>query len=147
MLFWDSFRLETVASKSFWYGKLEWLPGSPDLTVKQLLRRKTPSKAHLVRSPFLGSENPVSDTYNLKIFFRLYSEQSNDLKRKLSEIKEAKDIKSLSNQEIKDQLASQFEFEKKKKQSEKKKLNIKKKRLKAEKNILEKYIDELDSQE
>ncbi len=65
----------------------------------------------------------------LKIFFRLYSEQSNDLKRKLSEIKEDKEIKSLSNQEIKDQLASQFELEKKKKQSEKKKLNIKKKRL------------------
>ena len=83
----------------------------------------------------------------LKIFFRLYSEQSNDLKRKLSEIKEDKEIKSLSNQEIKDQLASQFELEKKKKQSEEKKLNIKKKRLKAEKNILEKYIDELDSQE
>ena len=83
----------------------------------------------------------------LKIFFRLYSEQSNDLKRKLSEIKEDKEIKSLSNQEIKDQLANQFELEKKRKQSEKKKLNLKKKRLKAEKNILEKYIDELESQD
>ena len=82
----------------------------------------------------------------LKIFFRLYSEQSNDLKRKLSEIKEDKEIKSLSNQEIKDQLVNQFELEKKKKQSEKKKLKIKKKRIKAERNILEKYIDELDSQ-
>ena len=35
----------------------------------------------------------------LKIFFRLYSEQSNDLKRKLSEIKEDKEIKSLSNRD------------------------------------------------
>ena len=91
--------------------------------------------------------NTIKDQLKpLKIFFRLYSEQSNDLKKKLTEIKEEKEIKSLSNQEIKNQLVNQFEMEKKKKKSEKSKLKVQKQRLKAERNILEKYIDQLDSE-
>ncbi len=102
----------------------------------------------LLVSYSINELNAIKDQLKpLKIFFRLYSEQSNDLKRKLSEIKEDKEIKSLSNQEIKDQLANQFEMEKKKKKSEKSKLKIQKRRLKAERNILEKYIDQLDSEE
>ena len=74
----------------------------------------------------------------LKIFFRLYSEQSDDIKKKISEIKKDNDSKTLSDQEIKNKLVNQFELEKNKKE-------IEKNRLKMERDKIKNFILEVES--
>ena len=74
----------------------------------------------------------------LKIFFRLYSEQNDDLKKKINEIKKDKDLKALSEEEIKNKLVNQFQLDKKKKEIEKNNLRI-------EQNKIGKYILDLEN--
>ena len=54
----------------------------------------------------------------LKLFLRLYSEQNDDLK-KIEDIKEYKQIKALSNQEIQNNIMNQFQLDKNKKNGQK----------------------------
>ena len=55
----------------------------------------------------------------LKLFLRLYSEQNDDLKKKIEDIKEDKQLKALSNQEIQNNIMNQFQLDKKKKKIDK----------------------------
>ena len=51
----------------------------------------------------------------LKLFLRLYSEQNDDLKKIIEDIKEDKQLKALSNKEIQNNIMNQFKLDKKKK--------------------------------
>tara|TARA_B100001250_G_C19714358_1_gene750675 strand:- start:536 stop:856 length:321 start_codon:yes stop_codon:yes gene_type:complete len=66
----------------------------------------------------------------LKVFFRLYSEQSDDIKKKISEIKQNKTAKNLSDQEMTEKLLTQFQLEKKKEEEKKNKIKIERENLK-----------------
>ena len=70
----------------------------------------------------------------LKLFLRLYSEQNDDLKKKIEDIKEDKQIKALSNQEIQNNIMNQFQLDKKKKKVDKD----------LEKNNIKNFINNLD---
>ena len=72
----------------------------------------------------------------LKLFLRLYSEQNDDLK-KIEDIKEDKQLKALSNQEIQNNIMNQFQLDKKKKIMDKKDKDL-------EKNNIENFINDLD---
>ncbi len=74
----------------------------------------------------------------LKIFFRLYSEQSDDIKKKISEIKKDKRLRDLSDQEIKNNLVNKFQLE----QNEK---EIKRNRLKIERDNIKNFILEVEN--
>ena len=74
----------------------------------------------------------------LKIFFRLYSEQSDDIKKKISEIKKDKRLRALSDQEIKNNLVNKFQLE----QNEK---EIKRNRLKIERDNIKNFILEVEN--
>ena len=73
----------------------------------------------------------------LKFFLRLYSEQNDDLKKKIEDIKEDKQLKALSNQEIQNNIMNQFQLDKKKKIIDKKDKDL-------EKNNIENFINDLD---
>ena len=73
----------------------------------------------------------------LKLFLRLYSEQNDDLKKKIEDIKEDKKLKALSNQKIQNNIMKQFQSDK-----NKKKMNERDKDL--EKNNIENFINDLD---
>ena len=74
----------------------------------------------------------------LKIFFRLYSEQSDDIKKKIGEIKKDKDLRALSDQEIKNKFVNQFQLEQNKKE-------IEKNRLKMEREKIKNFILEIEN--
>ena len=73
----------------------------------------------------------------LKLFLRLYSEQNDDLKKKIEDIKEDKQLKALSNKEIQNNIMNQFKLDKKKKIMDKKNKDL-------EKNNIENFINNLD---
>ena len=73
----------------------------------------------------------------LKLFLRLYSEQNDDLKKKIEDIKEDKQLKALSNKEIQNNIMNQFQLDKKKKIMDKKNKDL-------EKNNIENFINNLD---
>ena len=73
----------------------------------------------------------------LKLFLRLYSEQNDDLKKKIEDIKEDKQLKALSNKEIQNNIMNQFQLDKKKKIVDKKNKDL-------EKNNIENFINNLD---
>ena len=74
----------------------------------------------------------------LKLFLRLYSEQNDDLKKKIEDLKEDKHLKALSNQEIQNNIMNQFQLDKKKKIMDKRDKDL-------EKNNIENFINNLDS--
>ena len=73
----------------------------------------------------------------LKLFLRLYSEQNDDLKKKIEDIKKDKQLKVLSNQEIQNNIMNQFLLDKKKKKMDKMDKDL-------EKNNIENFINDLD---
>ena len=73
----------------------------------------------------------------LKLFLRLYSEQNDDLKKKIEDIKEDKQLKALSNQENQNNIMNQFQLDKKNKIMDKKNKDL-------EKNNIENFINNLD---
>ena len=73
----------------------------------------------------------------LKLFLRLYSEQNDDLKKKIEDLKEDKQLKALSNQEIQENIMNQFQLDKKKKIMDKRDKDL-------EKNNIENFINDLD---
>ena len=73
----------------------------------------------------------------LKLFLRLYSEQNDDLKKKIEDIKEDKQLKALSNKEIQNNIMNQFQLDKRKKIMDKKNKDL-------EKNNIENFINNLD---
>ena len=73
----------------------------------------------------------------LKLFLRLYSEQNDDLKKKIEDIKEYKKLNALSNQEIQNNIMNQFQLDKKKKKMDERDKDL-------EKNNIENFINDLD---
>ena len=73
----------------------------------------------------------------LKLFLRLYSEQNNDLKKKIENIKQDKQLKALSNQEIQNNIMNQIESDKKKKKMDKRDKDL-------ERNNIKNFINNLD---
>ena len=70
----------------------------------------------------------------LKLFLRLHSEQNDDLKKKIEDIRQDKQLKALSNQEIQNNIMNQFQLDKKKKKIDKD----------LENNNIENFINNLD---